>query len=115
MQFSFNMNEEEKLQYEEYETRVLVFKCELDSTQYYGVDHSAIYEAKLFKGTRKQFDDHLNEFFKGRNVKPHTIYYEQSKIDKVTHGHCDNNIIYVNNNKKQTQRQAEYKLLKSSY
>tara|TARA_R110001632_G_scaffold219355_1_gene348829 strand:+ start:88 stop:417 length:330 start_codon:yes stop_codon:yes gene_type:complete len=103
-----------ELEQQEYEQRVLVFKCELDSSQYYGVDHSVIYDTKHFKGTREQFDKHLDKYFKGRGVEPYLIYTKQSEIDNVEHGGADRNILSVGITEG-AKRQAEYKYLKSSY
>ena len=110
-----DMNHREALEHEEeYYTRVVVFKCHLNSSQYYGVHHLAIYAAKCFKGTRSQFDEHLDKYFKGKNVQPYLVYTKQDEIDNVEHAGADRNIkrIPISDGSK---RKESYKYLKSGY
>lgn len=68
--------------------KVKVFKCSLDTYQQEGVHHIDCYAAKCFKGTEKQFNDHIQEFFYGKNVKPHTIYTDKTQVDNVDSEIC---------------------------
>ena len=99
---------------EEYETRVLGFKCDIDSVQGYHVDNSDIYKANIFKGTRKEFDNHINTFFKDKNVFPYKIYYDENEINNIVHGHVDYNIISTPTTEGQ-KRKADYKYLKGGF
>ena len=93
MDWKRNMNEQEELQWaEEYDTRIVVFKC--------------------FKGTRSQFDQHLDKYFKGRNVKPYLVYTKQHEIDNVEHSGVDRNILNYKGNRENERIRAEKIYLK---
>jgi hypothetical protein len=107
------MTEQEKLDWQEYETRELVFKVN-DNTDY-NCHFLVKHDLRMFKGTRKEFDKYYLINVGNLPTTDYMVYDEQSKIDKVEHGACDNNIIYIRNNRAGVRRQAEYKYLKSSF
>lgn len=105
---------EELQQQEEYETRELVFSVK-DNTINDCAHHLARYQLRLFRGTRETFDNFYLEHIGSSPVKDYVLYDSTEQIERVEHGHCDNNIIYVNNNKDKKQRKEEYRYLKSGY
>ncbi len=102
------------LEQEEYENRKLVFKVD-DNSEMVCENHIVRYNLRMFKGTRKEFNEYYLLHVGELPNKEYMVYDNPVQVEKVEHGACDNNIIYINNNKEQKQRQANYKYLKSSY
>ena len=61
---------------------------------------------------RSQFDQHLDKYFKGRNVKPYLVYTKQHEIDNVEHSGVDRNILNYKGNRENERIRAEKIYLK---
>ena len=114
-------HQEELKQQQEYEQRVLVFR--LETYPFISFQNNHIKDAfKLFKGTRKEFDqlynqvikDHVNE---SKLPPVEILYTDKSQVDKVD-GNIDRNIITGTDNewrKTCINRQSDYRYLRSRY
>ena len=100
-------------QEDEFTNRVLVFKVNDDSIYY--CKTLVKYNLKMFKGTRKEFNEYYFEHVGNNPLKDYMVYDNPVQIDKVEHGHCDRNIKYYQPNREQEKINAEKKYLKSSY
>ena len=98
---------------EEYETRVLVFKVNDHSID--NCHYCAIYDLRMFKGTRKEFDEYYESNVGYLPQKDYMAYSDPEKVNNVEHGHKDNNINYYNPNREQQKINEEKRYLKSGY
>jgi len=65
MKWSFNLSEEEKLQWiEEYDTRVKFFKTDFKGVM--NVPSIANFHPNIFKGTEKEYEEICNKYLRGK-------------------------------------------------